>query len=229
MSTKQKDIAELSLAERMEKSLNGFLARYKKVLIIVLAVIVIALVVVGIVSTVNKNKLHGQFDLIGSLETSYSELSALATDDATYQSKHDDLVGQLKTLAADGKKYPNLKAQYLLGMVSYNSKSYQEALDAFVSVYSNANGSYLGSLALTNAAVSAEELGNDSLALEYYTKVIDEFGLTSAEAPKALFGQARLQEKSGNNDLAKAVLQQLADQFPTSEFAKLATNRLALL
>lgn len=229
MSTKQQDTADLSLAERMEKALNGFLARYKKILIIVLAVIVIALIAVGIVTSVNNKSLQNQFNLIGKLETSYSELQALSSDDATYQSKHDDLVGQLKTLAAEGKKYPNLKAQYLMGMVSYDAKNYQEAIDAFVAVYSKANGSYLGSLSLTNAAVSAEELGNDSLALEYYTKVIDEFGLSSAEAPKALFGQGRLQEKAGDNTLAKAVLQQLADQFPTSEFAKLATNRLALL
>jgi TolA-binding protein len=72
-------------------------------------------------------------------------------------------------------------------------------------------------------------MNNDALALEYYTKLIDEYGNNVAESPKALFGQARLQEKSGNTELAKATFQQLADQFPSSEFAKLARNKLVLL
>ena len=72
-------------------------------------------------------------------------------------------------------------------------------------------------------------MGSDTLALEYYTRIIDEYGFTAAESPKALFGQARLQQKMGNLELAKATFQQLADQFPNSEFAKLATNSLAVL
>ena len=59
--------------------------------------------------------------------------------------------------------------------------------------------------------------------------LIDEYGNNAAESPKALFGQARLQEKAGNIDLAKATFQQLADQFPSSEFAKLAKNKLVIL
>lgn len=229
MSKNKKDSAELTLTERIEGSLNSFLARNKKVAIIVLAVVVIGLITLGIVTSVNKKNLQAQFNTIDLLETAYSDLQVMGSEDEGYQAKYDELVAGLNDLSAKGKKYPSLKAQYLLGMVAFEKEEYQKALDSFVLTYSNAGKNYLASLALTNAAVSAEELGNDSLALEYYTKVIDEFGLSAAEAPKALFGQARLQEKSGNTELAKATLQQLADQFPTSEFAKIATNRLALL
>ena len=229
MSNNKKDSAEITLTEKIEGSLNSFLARNKKIAIIVLAVIVIGLVVLGIVTSVNQKTLQTQFNSIDLLETSYSELLTMGSEDEGYQAKYDELVAGLNDLASKGKNYPSLKAQYLVGMVAFEKDEFQKALDSFVSTYTNAGKIYLASLALTNAAVSAEELGNDSLALEYYTKVIDEFGLTAAEAPKALFGQARLQEKSGNTDLAKATFQQLADQFPTSEFAKIATNRLALL
>jgi TolA-binding protein len=181
------------------------------------------------VLSVSQNNLQEQFNEIDQLEASYVELQAMGSDNEAYQETYDELVASLTDLAGKGSKYPSQKAEYLLGMIAFQDEAYQKAIDSFLSVYSNADGSYLGSLALANAAAAAEELGNDSLALEYYTKIIDEFGFTAAESPKALFGQARLQEKSGNTELAKATFQQLADQFPTSEFAKLAINRVALL
>ncbi|MDD3058814.1 MAG: tetratricopeptide repeat protein [Sphaerochaeta sp.] len=229
MSKNNKDSAEITLTERIEGSLNNFLAKNKMIVIIIAAVIIVALITLGIVSSVNQKNLQAQFDQVDQLEKSYAELQAMGSDDAAYQAKYDELLAGLQDLSGKGKKYPSLKAEYLLGMVAFEKEEYQKALDSFVSVYSKATDNYLGSLSLTNAAVSAEELENDTLALEYYTKVIDEFGMTAAEAPKALFAQARLQEKSGNMELAKATFQQLADAFPTSEFAKLATNRLALL
>ncbi len=229
MSNNNKDTAGLTLAEKTEASLNRFLGGNKKLLLIIVGLIIVALIVVGIVVSVNHKSLQNDFNQISLLEKSYTDVKAMDTEDASYQSTYDTLVSDLNALADGGKKYPNLRAEYLLGIVAFDAKEYQNAMDDFMKVYSEANGSYLGSLSLTNAAVAAEELGNDSLALEYYTKVIDEFGFAAAESPKALFGQARLEEKQGNTDLAKATFQQLADQFPNSEYASLATNRLALL
>jgi len=229
MSKNSKDTAGLTLAERIEGSLNGFFGRNKKTLIVVALIVVVGLATLGIVLSVSQNNLQEQFNEIHQLEASYVELQAMGSDNEAYQETYDELVASLTDLAGKGSKYPSQKAEYLLGMIAFQDEAYQKAIDSFLSVYSNADGSYLGSLALANAAAAAEELGNDSLALEYYTKIIDEFGFTAAESPKALFGQARLQEKSGNTELAKATFQQLADQFPTSEFAKLAINRVALL
>jgi len=229
MSKNSKDTAGLTLAERIEGSLNGFFGRNKKTLIVVAIIVVVGLATLGIVLSVSQNNLQEQFNEIDQLEASYVELQAMGSDNEAYQETYDELVASLTDLAGKGSKYPSQKAEYLLGMIAFQDEAYQKAIDSFLSVYSNADGSYLGSLALANAAAAAEELGNDSLALEYYTKIIDEFGFTAAESPKALFGQAHLQEKSGNTELAKATFQQLADQFPTSEFAKLAINRVALL
>lgn len=229
MSNNSKNAAELTLAERIEGSLNRFLGKNKKALIIVAIVVIVGLATLGIVLSVSQKNLQTQSNEIDQLEASYVELQAMGSDDEAYQETYDELVAGLTDLAGKGSKYPSLKAEYLLGMVAFQDEEYQKAADSFLSVYTEADGNYLGSLALANAAAAAEELGDDSLALEYYTKIIDEFGFTAAESPKALFGQARLQEKSGNIELAKATFQQLADQFPTSEYAKLATNRLALL
>ncbi|MDT4761462.1 tetratricopeptide repeat protein [Sphaerochaeta sp. PS] len=229
MSNKKKVETDLTLNDRLEGSLDSLLNKNKKVLIIVLAVLTIVLITLGVVSAVSKSNLHKQFDQIDLLEETYTAIQAMDTEDATYQAKYDELVSGLQSLSSKKANYPALKAEYLLGMVSFEKKEYQKALDSFMAVYGKAKATYLGSLALSNAAAAAEELNDNTLALEYYTKLIDEFGFSSAEAPKALFGQARLQEKSGNMDLAKATFQQLADQFPSSEYGKLAQNRVALL
>jgi tetratricopeptide (TPR) repeat protein len=229
MSDKKKDKVELTKTQMVEGKLNSFLGNNRKVLLIFCVAVVLVIATIAIASSVNSSVLNKQFNQIDLLSTTYSELQAADKDAADYQQKVDDLVAQLTELASKNKKYPALKAQYLLGMQSFDQKDFQKAMDSFLAVYTNAKDSYLGSLSLSNAATCAENLNNDALALEYYTQLIDEYGNAVAESPKALFGQARLQEKGGNTELAKATFQQLADQFPNSEFAKLARNKLVLL
>ncbi len=229
MIDKKKVDTELTLAERLERSLNSMLGKNKKYFLIALLIIVLALIGLGIGTSVSKSNLNKQFNLIDELEATYAEIQAMDSEAADYQTKYDELLAQLQDLAGKNANYPALKAEYLLGMVAFEKKEYQKALDSFFSVYGKADGTYMSSLALSNAAAAAEELKDTDLALEYYTKLIDEFGFSAAEAPKALFAQGRLQENGGNLELAKATFQQLADQFPNSEFGKLAQNRLALL
>lgn len=229
MINKKKVDTELTLAERMEVSLNSFVGKNKKVLLIALGVLVVVLVGLGIGTSVSKSTLNKQFNQIDELEATYAEIQAMDSEADGYQTKYDELLAQLKDLAGKKSNYPALKAEYLLGMISFEKEEFQNALDSFYSVYEKSKETYMGSLSLSNAAAAAEELKDATLALEYYTKLIDEFGFSAAEAPKALFAQARLQENAGNLELAKATFQQLADQFPASEFGKLAQNRLALL
>ena len=99
--------------------------------------------------------------------------------------------------------YPAVKARYLLGLFAFTEESYQEAIDHFNGVYQMGKNTYFQSLALANAAASAENMGDIQRALEYYTRIIDEFGFEAAESPKALFAQGRLEEGRGNTDLAK--------------------------
>ncbi|MDY0304744.1 MAG: tetratricopeptide repeat protein [Sphaerochaeta sp.] len=229
MSDKSKETVKLTGFQKVEGALNRFLSKYLKAGAVVLIVIVLVLIGLGIGTSVSKKGTQAQFDQIDKLQTSYEELSVLDIDDDAYQASYDSLVADLNALAAKSKRYPGQKATYILGLLAFEREEYQAALDSFKRVYDSAKQTYLGSLSLANAAASAENMGNDTLALEYWTKIIDEYGFTAAESPKALFGQARLQQKSGNIDLAKATFQQLVDQFPTSEFAKLATNSLVVL
>lgn len=227
----KKEIKEVSpKSDKVQKKISNFLVGNHKVLIIIGCVLLVVLLAVGIVLYTNDKKVEKQFVQIDALQSSYATLMSEDTASADYQSKVDSLIADLEALSkAGGKKYPGARAEYMLGQIAWVNEDYQQAMDAFLNAYSRMPKTYLGSLSLFNAGACAENLGDDAKAMEYYQRIWDEYGTQAAESPKALFGVARLNEKAGNTELAQATFQQLADQFPASEYAKLAQNRLILL
>jgi outer membrane protein assembly factor BamD (BamD/ComL family) len=194
---------------------SSFLGTYKKLLTIIGIVVVLALVALWIglgVANSNADKKQLVIDGLQADYTAWTALEDKTTAEATAAA--EKLVAGLQGLASKGgSKYPELKASYLLAMIDYTNEKFSAALEGFLKVADNGKDTYLGPLSLNNAAVVSEQLGDNAKAL----------------APKALFNVARLQEASNNIALAKAVLQQLADEFPSSEYAKLAQSRLVVL
>jgi len=229
MSDKKKmEESPITKTEIVEGKVDSFLGTYKNILIIIGVAIVALIIVLIIIFKVNNQNLEKSFDQIDKLESTYTEIQAMDKTASDYQTKYDDLKKQLVGLS-QGKKYPALKAQCILATMAYEEKDYDTALKGFLAVYEASKNTYLGSLALTDAAVVCEDKGDVDKALEYYTKVWDTYGTKAAESPKALFNQARLQQKKGDATLAKATFQQLIDQFPSSEYAKLAQSVIITL
>lgn len=230
MSNKNDQKIVETKSEKMQNGLSNFIIGNRKLLIIVGCAILVVLIALGVVLYMNDRNLEKQFTQIDSLQSTYT---ALMAEDATaegYQAKMDSLVADLEALSVSGgKKYPGARAMYMLGLIYQDQADYQRAMAAFLDTHSRMSDTYLGSLALFNAGACAEDLGDDAKAMEYYQRVWDDYGNQAAESPKALFGIARLNEKAGDTELAKATFQQLADEFPSSEYAKLAQNRLLLL
>jgi tetratricopeptide (TPR) repeat protein len=210
--------------KQLESHLSDFLSNNQKLLGIIAIVLVIAVIVIGIVNAVMNNKALKNFDALDKAQTELSTATA-NPDSETYA---DDLAQAITDLQAleDVKGYVGLKSSYLLALQSYNDKDYQAALDSFLVIKDDAKNTYLGSLSLSNAAVCAEQLGDDAKAIEYCQELIDVYGNDAAETPKAMFTLARIYEKQGNSDLAQGQFQQLADQFSSSEYGKLAKNSL---
>ncbi len=230
MSKKKEVLESNTVAEKTARGISNFLGTYQKVIIVVCIAVVLGLVILGICLGVNNSNTNKRFVELDNLTTEYSTMQSADPASAEYQSQLDQIIVDAQELVAKGgKKYPGVRAQYLLGEVYFGQKNYQAAMDEFLGAYAKMPKTYLGSLSLFNAAASAENLGNDALAMEYYQRVWDEYGETAAESPKALFGVARLYEKQGNIELAKATFQQLADQFAASEYGKLAVNKLIFL
>ena len=222
---------EVTTSGKLESKFNSFLVAKKKLLIIVAVAIVVIVAGLWIGLTVADNRADALQLSIDNLQDTYEQWSYLedkSTADA--QSTKDSLVAELTDFSQKGgKSYPVLKSEYLLGLIAYEDGSYEEALDHFESVHDRSGDTYLASLSLYNAGVASEQAGDTDTALAYYQAVYDTFGNEAAESAKALFSVARLHEANGNVDLARAVFQQLADEFSASEYAKLAQSRLVIL
>lgn len=213
---------------KFEEKFSGFVFTYKKLLIIVAAVLVVAIVAVWVGISIGEKSANSHQVAIDKLQQRYIHLSDNQEGDNS--ASVEQLKGDLSEIAKKrGSSYPVVKAHYLLGLIAFEEGSFDEALSHFLEVTSRSKGSYLHSLSLLNAAVVSEYQGNDSLALEYYQSLYDQFGSDSAESAKALFNVARLHEQGENIELAKAVFQQLVDEFGGSEYAKLAQSRLIAL
>lgn len=217
---------EVTRNEKIEQGFTKFIHTYKNLLIwIGVAIVAIILVVWLTIVVVDKNRLKSQV-AIDKVEQSYN--SWILSDEKDDQ-EATSIKEELLELSKKGKSsYPGVKAEYLLGLISYEQKLYDDALEYFLSASERGRKSYFGSLALYNAAVTKETLNDIQGALELYQTVYDRYTFNAAESPKALFSVARIHESNGDIDLAKAILQQLADEFSHSEYAKLAEARLVL-
>jgi TolA-binding protein len=225
---KKKGNDDVTKTEIVEGKVNSFLGTYRNLLFIIGAAIIVVVFALIIINTVHTKNLEKAFDKIDQLENTYTQIQAMDKTANDYKTKYDGLKNDLTALSK-GKTYPALKAQYLLATIAYEDKDYETAEKGFYAIYDASKDTYLGSLSLTNAAVVAEDKGDADTALEYYTKVWDEYGTAAAESPKALFNQGRLEQQKGDMKLAKATFQQLVDQFPSSEYAKLAKSIVIVL
>src|SRR5690554_1967956 len=161
---------ETTSSGRLANSFNAFLVAKKRLLIIIAAAILLAVAILWISLSVADNRAEDLQVAIDNAQRTYSEWVFLEDkSSAEGQSMRESLVEDLSQLAQkSGRSYPVLKAEYLLGLISYEEGAYNEALENFLAVSQKGSGTYLGSLALFNAGVASEQLGDHMNALEYY-------------------------------------------------------------
>jgi len=217
----KKNTKELTTEQKLQNNISGFFQRNLKLLVIcAAAVLVVVLAVVIISSSVNKAKDNAMIN-IQDLENKVVSFNTLGDDDKA------SLIAELEK-AEQGKGYVSVKASYLKGLAYYLQDKYQEAYDAFMASVDKDSDSYLAALALVNAAACQESLGNANAAVELYTRVSNNFEVSSVGA-KALFNTGRIYYQQGNKELAKTVFSQLVDKYPTSEYSALASDVLVLM
>lgn len=216
-----KKTEELSTEERLSGTIANFIQKNKDLIIGFCILIVIAIIGVAIgVTASNKAKEKAQIR-IDALQTRYTEFTQ-SLDEEEYASLKADLEKEIK-----GKKYSSVKAAYLLGLAEFEMKDYEGALANFEKSYELNSKIYLSPLALLNAAVCAENLKDTDKALELYTKASEY--TESGVAAKAIFNIGRIYFESGKYDLAKSNFQLLADNYPYSEYTKLAQNIITVI
>ncbi|MGP1419648.1 MAG: tetratricopeptide repeat protein [Sphaerochaetaceae bacterium] len=226
---------EPSGIDKMLNGISGFFVNNKKVVIIILCVALLALAVLAILLVVNDRKQDELQFRIDGLQTKCEELFQKAE---YTPEEYSELLAELQEVEQAGKNsYAGVKAAYVMGLCYLNAQDYANACDSFMKASEknnkNSGSSYLAPLAVFNAAVCKENLGDTQAAMALYERVPADFGYDTGIAPKALFNSARLHLANGDVDLARSAFQQIVDQYSSassgSEYAALSKNALMTL
>ena len=120
------------------------------------------------------------------------------------------------------KKYPNSKRvislRIKLGRYFYDHKDYNRAIEELKDIYS--------SEAIRLIAKSYLNLGEESMALSYYSKLVDRFP-KSRYVPEVLLEMGKIYQKIGRFKEARVVLNRLIKRYPKSKLLKEAYLEMA--
>ncbi len=218
-------------SDRLSAKTEGFLSSNKKSILIICVLVVVIVAVIAVISIFTSSSSEATATAVYNLESEYNSIRNMDEASADYATAGQAFVADAEVILAENSDgYAYLKTNYLLGLYYYNvAGDWALAQACFETAAAAASGTYMGSLALMNAAASAENNGDQDTALAYYNQVWDDYGRDAAESPKALFNAARIYEAQGDIELASATYSQLADEFQGSEYAALARARNIVL
>jgi len=206
--------------------IDGFLTRNRLPILIASGLIVLILVVYIIsVSVINnvKEKDLGQIEQIEYLLTKDS------TDltDEEYNARLDKTIENLQEFVNKGGII-GTRANMLCADVYAKKGDNENAKKSWETASKKSGNNYLRPLCKFQAAVYAEELGNNDEAIQLYVEVAKDSMFL--DKPHALFSVARLNETKGNFTEAQNYYQQILDAGNTNDvWASLAKTRLIAL
>ncbi len=209
---------------RFAEAVGHVVTRLRVPLLALLAAVAVVLIVTLVVTERRRALLESSTVLIEEVEKRW-----LAVPTEERASIEDEVLPQLELIAErHGSRYAGRRALQLLAARHVDRGEWQEAADRFAELADRSTG-YLAALALSNAAVAYEELGDRDTAANLYRDVASRYPDESALAPRALFSQARLEEERGDPVAANDAYAALEAAYPASRWSLLARNRLIYL
>lgn len=214
--------------ETIDVSVENLIVRYRVALVAILgaAVVVLLALLVGIV--VRGKSIEKGIERVEDIEFFLTK-DAASLDADGVQKRLDDAESKLVPLSSKSG-IVGLRASMLLAdvyMMRGDNDSLGKARSVFLSVASSGKSSYAVPLALYNAAVCSERLGDLDGAVSGFEKAadFDEFVF----GDHSLFSLGRIYEAKGDADNAAKAYQRLCDAHPSSSWANLAKSRLISL
>jgi tetratricopeptide (TPR) repeat protein len=208
----------------LTEKINEFVQKKRKGIFIFIGLVVV--LVAGLITfftlqDVFYKKAIAQID---DLNKRYTEVRFFIGDEE-HAEEVETLLAELDTFAGKHGGFPGSKAWALTGEIYSDKKEWGLSEEAWLKASEKGKKTYLGPLALFNAAVAAEEQGRDEQAIEYLQKCVNHV-FEFPSAPRAQFNIGRLYEKTGDYDSAleayRAVLVNWQDMPVWQHFARSA-------
>ena len=212
------------IAEKRTASdvLGDFIFKNRKGLLAFCSLVVAAAVVVVVAVAVGEKNTKAGLEKIDLISYELTNKSA-ELDESAIASRQDSA---LKALAVFTSKsgIVGVRSNMLAAELYFQKKDYSSASSAWLMAAAKGKKSYTAPLALFNAAVCFEELGDLDKALENYKAASEAEDFF--ESAHAKFSLARVQEAKQDYSGAVASYQSLVDSFPSDSWAKLAKSRI---
>jgi len=169
---------------------------------------------------------------VEELNTRFTDIQLLKRQGDNISDQEDALLNDLEAYIAktspitEGKGFAQGKVWSLVGHIYSGKEAWEKAEEAWLNAANKGSNTYLGPIALFNAAVAAEEQGKLDEAVTLLEQCVShKFDFPSA--PRAQFNIGRLYEQLGKNDEALAAYRVVLTKWPNMPvFQYLAHNQI---
>jgi TolA-binding protein len=215
--------------EQFLTNLSNFLQRYRLLFIIILVVVVAGILTFAIVSEVIKNRTAESTYQIEQVQQDYREWVA-SDEEQTKQELQESILADCdRIIKKYSKLYAAQRALFIKGSLFFKQEQWDRSIDNFTTLANTFPESYLAPIALVNSSVALEESGKVEEAIELYNTILDSYRESFPGIPQVLFSLGRLNEKIEDFEAAQAAYEELEDNFSSSNWTKLARNRIIKL
>ena len=211
------------------QKLAGFLSGKRLIMVIVFAAVLVGLVGILVFNEIVGANLEGAADEVEELRTEFVEWAADAGDSPEADERSQAIDEQATAIASRfSGTYFHGEALFIRGRLAFLLGNYADAAEHYLAV-TQLRERHLTPLAHMNAAAALEEGGDLDAAAEQWRIVVEEYGASSTEAPRALFNLARASEAQGDYGQARSYLDRVIDEYSDTDWTNLARNRIILL
>jgi len=209
------------------QKVNDFLTKNRVVLVTGLAVILCVFIVMITFITITGKNNEKAFISVDTVIENWETLKS-DKDQSNLSVKEDDMIATLKSVAnANKNTYAGERALNTIAEIYFSRKDWKNAQEQYLAAAKASSKSYTNGINYFNAAVCADEQGNQEEALNLYTKVtvIDNFPMKS----RAMFNIGRIQEQLSRKTDAIATYEKMSEQYPDDQWTLLAKSRTLAL
>ncbi|MCK4540774.1 MAG: tetratricopeptide repeat protein [Spirochaetales bacterium] len=211
------------------KSLASFVHRFKVPLISVLGALLVGLIALGIIGEIRRNRLETSTIAIEAIQRDF-ERWKLESDSDAKKALESSIIANTEEIHSKWQgSYANQRAYFIRAELAYELSDWEAAVENWVLLAEKFPDSYLAPVSLMNSAAALEEMEDFTSAVKTYLKVAEEYSNRSPDEAKAFFSAGRVNEALGNQEAAIAHYNSLIDKFPSSDWTKLARDRIIYL
>ncbi len=220
---------EIKGKQKLINSLNNFLLKNSKILIIILILLIITIISIAVTGTYKSGKNEESALAIEKIQTEYSELQSEKNGELS----DDDINSIITSLDSVIEKFPSYYAEqralFMKGDVYFTQKNYEKAFESFKAYSDKYTDTYLSPIALFNSGVCSEELDNLTQAIDIYESLLKKYRKSYPDIPGIIFSIARLYETTENYVKAHENYTELVDNYKNSGWTNFARDRIIYL